>query len=154
MCIVSNSVNEAQDLMAVTKYDDLPNSLIPSEHQYILPFSDPVKGTSSILSHLVFGDCTDCPAVFRLFLLPRLVSGWHPNYCVVTKQMLVSVSSSLRWCPNNQPVMEPLCRRGPGQRYALPSHTGQRWRQMEREYQCLHLNGWTLIWPLTQIRNI
>ena len=30
MCIVSNWVNEAQDLMAVTKYDDLPNSLIPS----------------------------------------------------------------------------------------------------------------------------
>ena len=29
MCIVSNWVNEAQDLMAVTKYDDLPNSLIP-----------------------------------------------------------------------------------------------------------------------------
>ena len=28
MCIVSNWVNEAQDLMAVTKYDDLPNSLI------------------------------------------------------------------------------------------------------------------------------
>ena len=32
MCIVSNWVNEAQDLMAVTKYDDLPNSLIPSAH--------------------------------------------------------------------------------------------------------------------------
>ena len=30
MCIVSNWVNEAQDLIAVTKYDDLPNSLIPS----------------------------------------------------------------------------------------------------------------------------
>ena len=32
MCIVSNWVNEAQDLMAVTKYDDLPNSLIPKRH--------------------------------------------------------------------------------------------------------------------------
>ena len=32
MCIVSNWVNEAQDLMAVTKYDDLLNSLIPSQH--------------------------------------------------------------------------------------------------------------------------
>ena len=32
MCIVSNWVNEAQDLMAVTKYDDLPNSLIPNAH--------------------------------------------------------------------------------------------------------------------------
>ena len=32
MCIVSNSVNEAQDLMVVTKYDDLPNSLIPIQH--------------------------------------------------------------------------------------------------------------------------
>ena len=34
MCIVSNSVNEAQDLMAVTKYDDLPNSLIPNIYYY------------------------------------------------------------------------------------------------------------------------
>ena len=32
MCIVSNWVNEAQDLMAVTKYDDLPNSLIPIKY--------------------------------------------------------------------------------------------------------------------------
>ena len=32
MCIVSNWVNEALDLMAVTKYDDLPNSLIPSNN--------------------------------------------------------------------------------------------------------------------------
>ena len=32
MCIVSNWVNEAQDLMAVTKYDDLPNSLIPNKY--------------------------------------------------------------------------------------------------------------------------
>ena len=30
MCIGSNWVNQAQDLMAVTKYDDLPNSLIPN----------------------------------------------------------------------------------------------------------------------------
>ena len=30
MCIVSNWVNEAQDLIAVKKYDDLPNSLIPN----------------------------------------------------------------------------------------------------------------------------
>ena len=30
MCIVSNWVNEAQDFITVTKYDDLPNSLIPS----------------------------------------------------------------------------------------------------------------------------
>ena len=30
MCIVSNWVNEAQDFIAVKKYDDLPNSLIPT----------------------------------------------------------------------------------------------------------------------------
>ena len=30
MCIVSNWVNEAQDFIAVKKYDDLPNSLIPN----------------------------------------------------------------------------------------------------------------------------
>ena len=30
MCIRSNSVNQAQDLMFVTKFEDFPNSLIPS----------------------------------------------------------------------------------------------------------------------------
>ena len=30
MCIGSNSVNQAQDLMTVTKIEDLPNSLLPS----------------------------------------------------------------------------------------------------------------------------
>ena len=29
MCIGSNSVNQAQDLMTVTKIEDLPNSLLP-----------------------------------------------------------------------------------------------------------------------------
>ena len=38
MCIVSNWVNEAQDFITVTKYDDLPNSLIPSNR---LTYSDP-----------------------------------------------------------------------------------------------------------------
>ena len=32
MCIVSNWVNEAQDFIAVKKYDDLPNSLIPNNY--------------------------------------------------------------------------------------------------------------------------
>ena len=31
MCISSNSVNQAQDLMSVTKFEDFPNSLIPSD---------------------------------------------------------------------------------------------------------------------------
>ena len=31
MCISSNSVNQAQDLMSVTKIEDFPNSLIPNE---------------------------------------------------------------------------------------------------------------------------
>ena len=30
MCIGSNSVNQAQDLMSVTKFEDFPNSLIPN----------------------------------------------------------------------------------------------------------------------------
>ena len=29
MCIGSNSVNQAQDLMLVTKFEDFPNSLLP-----------------------------------------------------------------------------------------------------------------------------
>ena len=44
MCIVSNWVNEAQDLMAVKKYDDVPNSLIPIlyQHQY------PIRNTPGV----------------------------------------------------------------------------------------------------------
>ena len=30
MCISSNSVNQAQDLMSVTKIEDFPNSLLPN----------------------------------------------------------------------------------------------------------------------------
>ena len=30
MCIGSNSVNQAQDLISVTKFEDFPNSLLPS----------------------------------------------------------------------------------------------------------------------------
>ena len=30
MCIGSNSVNQAQDLMFVTKFEDFPNSLLPT----------------------------------------------------------------------------------------------------------------------------
>ena len=30
MCIGSNSVNQAQDLMFVTKFEDFPNSLLPN----------------------------------------------------------------------------------------------------------------------------
>ena len=32
MCIGSNSVNQAQDLMSVTKFEDFPNSLLPNEY--------------------------------------------------------------------------------------------------------------------------
>ena len=30
MCIGSNSVNQAQDLISVTKFEDFPNSLLPN----------------------------------------------------------------------------------------------------------------------------
>ena len=37
MCIGSNWVNHAQDLMYVTKFEDFPNSLIPSvQRQFLL----------------------------------------------------------------------------------------------------------------------
>ena len=32
MCISSNSVNQAQDLMSVTKIEDFPNSLLPIQY--------------------------------------------------------------------------------------------------------------------------
>ena len=32
MCIGSNSVNQAQDLIFVTKFEDFPNSLLPTSH--------------------------------------------------------------------------------------------------------------------------
>ena len=37
MCIGSNSVNQAQDLMTVTKIEDLPNSLLPTIHRGRIP---------------------------------------------------------------------------------------------------------------------
>ena len=49
MCIGSNWVNQAQDLIAVTKYDDLPNSLIPT--QYI---------SGDTLSRIVPGQLDTC----------------------------------------------------------------------------------------------
>ena len=36
MCISSNSVNQAQDLMSVTKFENFPNSLIPSGHMMVV----------------------------------------------------------------------------------------------------------------------
>ena len=36
MCIGSNWVNEAQDLKFVTKFEDLPNSLIPTRYWLLL----------------------------------------------------------------------------------------------------------------------
>ena len=39
MCIGSNWVNEAQDLMFVTKFEDFPNSLIPSKYLYRIKYN-------------------------------------------------------------------------------------------------------------------
>ena len=36
MCIGSNSVNQAQDLISVTKFEDFPNSLLPNLHAALL----------------------------------------------------------------------------------------------------------------------
>ena len=36
MCIGSNSVNQAQDLISVTKFEDFPNSLLPIIHSYFV----------------------------------------------------------------------------------------------------------------------
>ena len=44
MCIGSNSVNQAQDLMTVTKIEDLPNSLLPTVHRLL----------SSTLAYVMF----------------------------------------------------------------------------------------------------
>ena len=50
MCIVSNWVNEAQDLIAVKKYDDLPNSLIPIRYIDNTRLTDSCIEVSSITS--------------------------------------------------------------------------------------------------------
>ena len=34
MCIGSNSVNQAQDLISVTKFEDFPNSLLPTPNPW------------------------------------------------------------------------------------------------------------------------
>ena len=48
MCIASNSVNQAQDLMFVTKFEDFPNSLIPIiyplQEDYIIKSVDLLSG--------------------------------------------------------------------------------------------------------------
>ena len=36
MCIGSNSVNQAQDLISVTKFEDFPNSLLPNIQAVIM----------------------------------------------------------------------------------------------------------------------
>ena len=46
MCIVSNWVNEAQDFIAVKKYDDLPNSLIPNTHCWFPEYSTVLYSTT------------------------------------------------------------------------------------------------------------
>ena len=43
MCIVSNWVNEAQDFITVTKYDDLPNSLIPNAYNSAIALNIELK---------------------------------------------------------------------------------------------------------------
>ena len=52
MCIVSNWVNEAQDLIAVKKYDDLPNSLIPNDDDDNVPTStSPTTASHRLLKY-------------------------------------------------------------------------------------------------------
>ena len=36
MCISSNSVNQAQDLISVTKFEDFPNSLLPTDNYVVM----------------------------------------------------------------------------------------------------------------------
>ena len=38
MCIGSNSVNQAQDLISVTKFEDFPNSLLPRMYYWKVVF--------------------------------------------------------------------------------------------------------------------
>ena len=50
MCIGSNSVNQAQDLIFVTKFEDFPNSLLPSVHDMV----------AVVWTALVTGQDSDC----------------------------------------------------------------------------------------------
>ena len=93
MCIGSNSVNQAQDLMSVTKFEDFPNSLIPTPYclciMFIVPGEiggqavlhiwshlhslDRVSGSqiSSVLHQLLFGsyDRTSHQQVFLFYVI-------------------------------------------------------------------------------------
>ena len=53
MCIGSKSVNQAQDLMSVTKFEDFPYSLLPNIH---------LLGKSYDLEHRIdlFNMCMQC----------------------------------------------------------------------------------------------
>ena len=48
MCIGSNSVNQAQDLMIVTKIEDLPNSLLPTIDIDVIIINFPYLPTASL----------------------------------------------------------------------------------------------------------
>ena len=60
MCIGSNSVNQAQDLISVTKFEDFPNSLLPIAYQYYVLNQDTsvmLNDYSSILLTLLLFRC-------------------------------------------------------------------------------------------------
>ena len=69
MCISSNSVNQAQDLISVTKFEDFPNSLLPNAHAVSMQkfrnssgnLAAATVSTSAILFKVVRGYCRGEP---------------------------------------------------------------------------------------------
>ena len=53
MCIGSNSVNQAQDLVSVTKFEDFPNSLLPTLYVYTFTFTYGYLTISLLCRHYI-----------------------------------------------------------------------------------------------------
>ena len=58
MCVVSNWVNEAQDLMFVTKFEDFPNSLIPTAQDTVHAIAANFNFSSIMKTRVFIWFCT------------------------------------------------------------------------------------------------
>ena len=94
MCIGSNSVNQAQDLMIVTKIKDLPNSLLPSVG--IVDIVDIASPVLVAVAHDVLVPAGHAEALVPLHvpLAAHLLPG-HSTQLLVSTPLTKGISPSL-----------------------------------------------------------
>ena len=92
MCIGSNSVNQAQDLIFVTKFEDFPNSLLPPS-MYSIHLASP-RMTSSDLGGSQTGTWRP---VARLLNTMRTPLARDRERMVAVAQLWVSTWGGIPW---------------------------------------------------------